>query len=153
MPAENRFLDDLARVATGALGVAAGVRSEAESLLRQRFARLLDDMDLVTREEFEAVKAMAQKARAEQEDLHAAARSTSPGQTGAAASRSRSSVGPIAARERASARRATSAGCATEPASTAPTSARSRSKPLASNVRNRCSDQAAYPAKATTATT
>jgi len=69
MQAENRFLDDLARVATGALGVAAGVRNEAEALLRQRFARLLDDMDLVTREEFEAVKAMAAKARAEQAAL------------------------------------------------------------------------------------
>lgn len=69
MQVESRFLDDLARVATGALGIAAGVRDEAEALLRQRFSRLLDDMDLVPREEFEAVKAMAVKARTEQDAL------------------------------------------------------------------------------------
>jgi BMFP domain-containing protein YqiC len=69
MQINNRLLDDLARVASGALGVAAGVRGEVEALLRQRFERILTDMDLVGREEFEAVKAMAAKARAEQEAL------------------------------------------------------------------------------------
>ena len=69
MQINNRFLDDLARVASGALGVAAGVKGEVEALLRQRFERILTDMDLVGREEFEAVKAMAAKARAEQETL------------------------------------------------------------------------------------
>lgn len=69
MQTENRFLDDLARVATGALGVAAGMRSEAETLLRQRFERFLSDMDLVPREDFEAVKAMAAEARAAQAAL------------------------------------------------------------------------------------
>ncbi len=69
MQINNRFLDDLARVASGALGVAAGVKGEVEALLRQRFERILTDMDLVGREEFEAVKAMAAKARAEQERL------------------------------------------------------------------------------------
>ncbi len=69
MQTRNRLLDDLARVAAGALGVAAGVRDEAEALLRQRFERVLTNMDLVTREEFEAVKAMAVKARSEQETL------------------------------------------------------------------------------------
>ncbi|MDJ0893688.1 MAG: accessory factor UbiK family protein [Alphaproteobacteria bacterium] len=69
MQTDNRFLDDLARVATGALGVAAGMRAEAESLVRQRFERFLADMDLVTRDEFEAVKAMAAAAREEQERL------------------------------------------------------------------------------------
>ena len=69
MQINNRFLDDLARVASGALGVAAGVKGEVEALLRQRFERILTDMDLVGREEFEAVKAMAAKARTEQEAL------------------------------------------------------------------------------------
>ncbi len=69
MQINSRLLDDIARVANGALGVAAGVKGEVEALLRQRFERILTDMDLVSREEFEAVKAMAAKARAEQEAL------------------------------------------------------------------------------------
>ena len=69
MQTSNKLLDDLARVASGALGVAAGMRDEVESAMRQRFARVLGDMDLVTREEFEAVKAMAAKARTEEEAL------------------------------------------------------------------------------------
>lgn len=69
MQVENRILDDMARVAMGALGLAAGARREAEEVLKQRLQRLLDDMDMVPREEFEAVRAMAAKARAEQETL------------------------------------------------------------------------------------
>ena len=69
MQTQNRLLDDLARVATGALGVAAGMRGEIEARLRDQFERILARMDLVTREEFDAVKAMAAKARAEQERL------------------------------------------------------------------------------------
>ena len=69
MQTENRFFDDLARVANGAFGAVAGLRTEAETLVKQRFERLLTDMDLVRREEFEAVKAMAARARSEQEDL------------------------------------------------------------------------------------
>ncbi len=71
MQTQNRLLDDLARVATSALGVAAGMRAELEARLRDQFERILSGMDLVTREEFDAVKAMAAKARAEQEDLAA----------------------------------------------------------------------------------
>ena len=71
MQTENKILDDLARVATGALGALSGVREEVEAQLRQQFEKILDQMDLVTREEFEAVKAMAAKARAEQEALAA----------------------------------------------------------------------------------
>lgn len=70
MQTQNRLLDDLARVATGALGVAAGMRGEIEARLRDQFERILSRMELVTREEFDAVKAMAAKARAEQELLH-----------------------------------------------------------------------------------
>ena len=69
MQTQNRLLDDLTRVATSALGVAAGMREEIEARLRDQFERILSNMDLVSREEFDAVKAMAAKARAEQEDL------------------------------------------------------------------------------------
>ncbi len=69
MQTQNRLLDDLARVAGGALSMLAGIKDEIEALLRQQVERLLGDMELVNREEFEAVKAMAAKARAEQEAL------------------------------------------------------------------------------------
>ena len=69
MQFDHRLIDDLARVAGGALGALAGVREEVEARLRQQFERILFGMDLVTREEFEVVRAMAQKARAEQEKL------------------------------------------------------------------------------------
>ncbi len=69
MQTTNKLLDDLARVASGALGVAAGMREEVESAMRQRFSRVLGDLDMVGRDEFEAVKAMAAKARTEQDAL------------------------------------------------------------------------------------
>ncbi len=69
MQTSNRILDDLARVAGGALGTLNGVRAEIESLVRQRLERAMATMDLVPREEFEAVKAMAAKAREENEAL------------------------------------------------------------------------------------
>ncbi len=71
MQSQNPLLDDLARVASGALGVAAGLRDEAEARLRDQFERVLARFDLVTREEFDVVKAMAVKAREEQEVLSA----------------------------------------------------------------------------------
>lgn len=71
MQTENRLFDDLARVASGAFSTLASLREEIETRVRERVERLLADMDLVPREEFEAVKAMAQKAREEQEDLAA----------------------------------------------------------------------------------
>jgi BMFP domain-containing protein YqiC len=69
MQTRNRWLDDLARVANGAVGVATGMRDEVEALVQQRVERVLARLNLVTREEFEAVKAMAAKARSEQEAL------------------------------------------------------------------------------------
>ena len=69
MQVDTRFLDDLARVANGAVGALSGVSEEVEAMVRQRVERLLADMDLVTRDEFEAVKAVAAKARLEQEAL------------------------------------------------------------------------------------
>jgi BMFP domain-containing protein YqiC len=69
MQSQNRFFDDMARVAAGAVGALAGVRGEIETRLRDQLERVLAGMDLVSREEFEAVKAMAAKAREEQEVL------------------------------------------------------------------------------------
>ena len=71
MSARRRVLDDIARVATGAAGVLQGTGREAEMLMRQRLERVVDQMDLVTRDEFEAVKAMAAAAREENERLAA----------------------------------------------------------------------------------
>ena len=68
---DNRILDDLAKVAAGALGGVTGVRQEIEARLRQQFERVLANMEVVSREEFEVVRAMAAKARAEQETLAA----------------------------------------------------------------------------------
>lgn len=69
MQSQNRFFDDVARVAAGAAGALTGVRSEIEARFRDQLERVLAGMDLVTREEFEAVKAMAAKAREEQDVL------------------------------------------------------------------------------------
>jgi BMFP domain-containing protein YqiC len=69
MQSQNRFFDDMARVAAGAVGALAGVRGEIETRLRDQLERVLAGMDLVSREEFEAVKAMAARAREEQEVL------------------------------------------------------------------------------------
>jgi len=69
MQIDNRLLDDLARMAGGAAGALSGMRGEIESRLKQQFERILAEMDVVPRDEFEAVKAMAAKARAEQEAL------------------------------------------------------------------------------------
>ena len=67
----NRILDDLAKLMTDAAGAAQGVRKEVQGVVRSQFDKLLADVDVVRREEFEAVKAMAEKARAENERLAA----------------------------------------------------------------------------------
>ena len=69
MQTSNRILDDLARVANGAISTLVGIKNEIDALVRQRIERLLNDADVVPREEFDAVKAMAAKARTEQERL------------------------------------------------------------------------------------
>jgi len=71
MQTSNRILDDLARVASGAASTLVGVRDEVDALVRHRVERLLGGLDLVTRDEFEAMKAVAVNARAEQEKLEA----------------------------------------------------------------------------------
>jgi BMFP domain-containing protein YqiC len=67
----NRFLDELSKLLTDAAGAAQGMRREVETLMRAQGERILRDMDVVQREEFEAVKEMAAKARDENERLSA----------------------------------------------------------------------------------
>lgn len=69
MQTSNRFFDDLAKMANGAMSAAAGVREEFEQMIRQQFERFLGEHDLVTYEEFAAVRDQAAVARAEQEAL------------------------------------------------------------------------------------
>ena len=69
MQTENRLIDDLAKIATSALGTLKGARDEMETRLKDQLERIVRGMDLVRREEFEVVRAMAAKARAENEAL------------------------------------------------------------------------------------
>src|SRR5260370_21861584 len=68
---DNPFLDGVAKAFTDAAGMAQSVRTEIDTFMRQRLERLVADMDFVPREEFDAVKAMASKARSENERLEA----------------------------------------------------------------------------------
>lgn len=67
----NPILDNLSRMMTDAAGVATGIRREAETVFKSQLERLIRDMDVVSREEFNAVRAMAVLAREENEKLHA----------------------------------------------------------------------------------
>lgn len=69
MQTNNRMLDDLARLMTDAAGLAQGAQQEMQALMRTQGERWVQSLDLVSREEFEAVKAMARKAREENEVL------------------------------------------------------------------------------------
>ncbi len=69
MQTQNRILDDLAKVASSAMGAAAGMRGEVEARIREQFERIITQMDVVPREEFDVMKAVAVKAREESEDL------------------------------------------------------------------------------------
>ncbi|HEY8193913.1 MAG TPA: accessory factor UbiK family protein [Hyphomicrobium sp.] len=67
----NKFFDDFAKLMTDAAGAAEGVKRETETLIRSQAEKFLRDMNVVTREDFEAVREMAQKARQENETLAA----------------------------------------------------------------------------------
>ncbi len=67
----NRFFDEMARLMNDAAGAAQGVRREVEGVMRHQVERILGDLDVVRREEFEAVKDMARLARQENEELKA----------------------------------------------------------------------------------
>ncbi len=71
MQARGKFFDDISHLMTNAMGVAQGAKDEAETAMKSLMDRWLADRDFVTREEFDAVRAMAQKAREENEALKA----------------------------------------------------------------------------------
>jgi hypothetical protein len=71
MQTDNRFLDGMARIFTNAAGAANAFKAEMESMIKARFERLVADLDFVPREEFDSVKAMAARARAENDKLAA----------------------------------------------------------------------------------
>ncbi|MBE1284258.1 MAG: accessory factor UbiK family protein [Rhodobacteraceae bacterium] len=71
MQTRNKFMDDISQLMTNAMGVAQGAKDEAETAMKSLMDRWLADRDFVTREEFDAVRAMAQKAREENESLKA----------------------------------------------------------------------------------
>lgn len=71
MQTSNRLFDDVARLANGVMGVAAGARGEVEGMVRMRLQAMLADANLVPRDEFDAVAEMAAKARTENDALAA----------------------------------------------------------------------------------
>ncbi|MFZ0098845.1 MAG: accessory factor UbiK family protein [Gemmobacter sp.] len=71
MQTRSKIFDDLSQLMTNAMGVAQGARTEAETAMKSMIDRWMADRDFVTREEFDAVRAMAQKAREENEALAA----------------------------------------------------------------------------------
>lgn len=71
MQTRNKILDDMSQLMTNAMGVAQGARDEAQTAMASMVDRWLADRDFVTREEFDAVRAIAQKAREENEALKA----------------------------------------------------------------------------------
>ena len=71
MQGSNKFLDDLSKLMTNAMGVAQGAKTEAETAMKSWIDRWMADRDFVTREEFDAARAMAQKAREENAALEA----------------------------------------------------------------------------------
>ncbi len=71
MQTRNKFFDDMSQLMTNAMGVAQGAKTEAETAMKGLVDRWMADRDFVTREEFDAVRAMVQKAREENEALAA----------------------------------------------------------------------------------
>jgi BMFP domain-containing protein YqiC len=69
MQTRNPFIDDLTKMANGAMGALTGMKDEVEARVRDQIAKILDGMDIPRRDEFDAVKAMAAKAREENEEL------------------------------------------------------------------------------------
>lgn len=83
MTTQNRFFDDMSKLMTNAMGVAHGARTEAENAMKGWIDRWLADRDFVTREEFEAVREMAIKARTENAELRARLDKLEAGRQGA----------------------------------------------------------------------
>ena len=89
MQTRNKIFDDISQVMQNAMGVAQGAKQEAETAMKGWFDRWVADRGLVTREEFDAVAAMAQKAREENAELKARIDALEKGQTAKPATRSR----------------------------------------------------------------
>lgn len=106
MQTKSRIFDDLAKVAGGAVTTLAGVKAEIDGLVRQRIERLLIGADMVPRDEFDAVKAMAAKARAEQERLEARVAQLEKRLGATAAKAPRKTAGKAAGRRRRKHRKA-----------------------------------------------
>ena len=71
MQTRSKVFEDISQLMTNAMGVAQGAKTEAETAMKSMIDRWLADRDFVTREEFDAVRAMAMKAREENEMLKA----------------------------------------------------------------------------------
>ena len=71
MQTSNKFMDDMAKLATGAVGAAHSVKGEFEGMYRAWLDKQLAGMDLVSRDEFDVVREMVEKARSENEDMRA----------------------------------------------------------------------------------
>lgn len=69
MQTRGKIFDDLARLANSAAGTMTGIRGEIETMVRQKLERMMSDMDLVPREEFDAIRDVAREARLRQEEL------------------------------------------------------------------------------------
>lgn len=98
----NRLLDELAKLMTDAAGAAQGVRREAETAIQAQLERLLNSMDLVKREEFEAVRDMAIKAREENDALAARLEALEAKGAEKPAAKARAAAKPAAAKRAAS---------------------------------------------------
>lgn len=101
MQTDNRFLDGMARFLTDAAGAAQAFRAEMETMVKARFERLISDLDLVQRDEFEAVKAMAVRGRVENEKLAARVVKLETALRSAKTAKGRSSVRKIPSSKRA----------------------------------------------------
>ncbi|WP_299860385.1 accessory factor UbiK family protein [uncultured Hoeflea sp.] len=98
----NRLLDELAKLMTDAAGAAQGVRREAETAIQAQLERMLNSMDLVKREEFEAVRDMAIKAREENDALAARLEALEAKGAEKPAAKARAAAKPAAAKRAAS---------------------------------------------------
>ena len=107
MQTSNRILDDLARVANGAVSTLAGVKGEIDTLIRQKIEKFIVDADLVPRDDFDAVKIMAAEARLEQERLAKRVAALEKQLKLVARDKAGSSKGKTAAKTKASTRRKT----------------------------------------------
>ncbi|MFE0754877.1 accessory factor UbiK family protein [Inquilinus sp. NPDC058860] len=128
MPFDTKLIDDLVRVATGAFGAVAGVREEARTRLREQFEHILSRLDVVTREEFEIVRALAQRAREEQELLAARVAALEAAPKPAVEAKPAAAKRPATKRTAAAAKPARKAKAAPSSAAPAPKGRRVRTK-------------------------